>query len=105
MTVTIHHLSNVYHSYLTPFHIESGGERKKVNELASVISAQWKAMSPEEQLAATDDLINVLEDQREMKALSMRNVPIEAFRDADQTLVSIEHEVSHFSDGYTKNIQ
>jgi hypothetical protein len=59
-------------------------------------------MSSAEQEAATDALVQDLEDRREMKGLSVRNVPLESVRDAQATLQSIEKEVRvHFLATYT----
>lgn len=67
--------------------------RRKANELAPEISARWKAMSEDEQGAIGEDLIPVIEEQREAKALARRNVPLETFGDASKTLQNIEAEV------------
>jgi hypothetical protein len=51
-------------------------------------------MSDSDKDNATKDLIEDLEDQREMKALSTHNVPLGSFHDADATIQSLEKEVS-----------
>ena len=50
-------------------------------------------MTYNEQIAATDPYINDLQELREMKKLSARNVPIEAFGDASHSLMQLEKEV------------
>jgi hypothetical protein len=50
-------------------------------------------MMKEEQEIATDDLVDELKDHREMKSLSCRNVPLQAFHDARATMNSLEKEV------------
>jgi len=79
-------------------HLErpEGEERQKAPALAPEIAERWNSMSPSEQKAATKDLINDLQDRREMKALSTRNIPVEAFHDAQATIKNLEREASHY---------
>jgi acyl-CoA reductase-like NAD-dependent aldehyde dehydrogenase len=65
----------------------------KACKLAKQIAEEWKALSPSEREAMLPDLVQNLKDQREMKALSTRNVPMEAFQDAFKTIQSLEREV------------
>jgi hypothetical protein len=57
------------------------------------VSAKWQAMSNEERIAATDDSLQDLKDQKEMHALSLQNVPINAFHDTRANLAAIKSEV------------
>lgn len=50
-------------------------------------------MTYDEQVAATDPHLEDLQELCEVKKLSVRNVPIEAFQDASTTLQSLEKEV------------
>jgi hypothetical protein len=82
--------------YLTLIYFSAlpdGQPRKKVSELTSEISARWNAMSPEDRQEATADGKLELEGHREMKALATRNIPVEVFNDARQTLDNLEREV------------
>lgn len=79
---------------LTIFNLENPNNRRKANVLAPEISARWKAMSEDEQDAIKEDLIPLLKEQREMKALARRNVPLESCADAQKNLQHIESEVS-----------
>ena len=73
-----------------------GEEHQKAPALAPEIAECWNSMSPSEQKAATKDLINELQDRREMKALSTRNIPVEAFHNAQATIKNLEREASHY---------
>ena len=59
------------------------------------VSAKWQAMSNEEQIAATDYSLQDLKDQKEMDALFLQNVPINAFHDTHANLAAIKSEVRH----------
>ena len=54
-------------------------------------------MSYDEQKKVTKDLVKEIEELREMKKLSVHNVPIEAFHDTTNSLGSIEKQVSLLS--------
>ena len=69
------------------------GQRKKATELMSGISQRWSQMSVDEQNRVTEPLVDEVEALREMKKLSARNVPIEAFGDASHSLMQLEKEV------------
>jgi hypothetical protein len=58
------------------------------------ISEKWQSMSKEEKIAATDSSLQDLKDQKEMRALSLQNVPINAFHDVRSNLTAIKSEVS-----------
>ena len=51
-------------------------------------------MSYDEQKAVTTPAIQELQDIREMKTLSKRNVALSAFHDTKKTLESLENQVS-----------
>lgn len=51
-------------------------------------------MTEDEQNAITEELTPLIEEQREMKALARRNVPLETFADAQKNLQRLESEVS-----------
>jgi len=57
------------------------------------ISAQWNAMSAEEQNEATNDALQELKDHKEMRALALQNVPINAFHDARGNIQAVKTEV------------
>ena len=59
------------------------------------VSAKWQAMSNDKQIAATDYAIQDLYDQKEMQALSLQNVPINAFHNTHANLAVIKSEVRH----------
>ena len=75
--------------------LPAGQPRHKSSSLMGKISARWKAMSPSEQIAVTDHLLQALKDQKEMQTLSLQNVPINAFHDACTNIAIIKSEVSH----------
>ncbi|KAI0676053.1 hypothetical protein C8Q78DRAFT_1074994 [Trametes maxima] len=52
------------------------------------ISESWSAMSDAEKDAATCDLVKELDERKEMKSLSVQNVPITALHDTHATLNS-----------------
>lgn len=62
--------------------------------LARDLYETWNAMSQEERVEAMKDAINRLQEQREGKALTVQNLPINCFHDARATLKSIELQVS-----------
>ena len=57
------------------------------------ISAQWNAMSGKEQNEATNDALQELKDHKEMRALTLQNVPINAFYDACGNIQAVKTEV------------
>lgn len=73
--------------------LQEGTTKKKSNELAAQISAEWKAMSKEQKEAATMEGKDELEEHRALKSTVKHNVPIHAYHDARKTLECIEKEV------------
>ncbi|KAG1897856.1 uncharacterized protein F5891DRAFT_956561 [Suillus fuscotomentosus] len=73
---------------------KQGLSKEKVDVIVVEVSAQWKCMNKEERSDATDNLMQSLGDQREMKDLALYNVPLNAFQDGRKTLDSIDHELS-----------
>lgn len=72
---------------------KQGLSKEKVDAIVAEVSAQWKCMNKEERSDATDNLMQSLGDQREMKDLALHNVPLNAFQDGRKTLDSIDREV------------
>jgi uncharacterized membrane protein (DUF485 family) len=70
------------------------GERLKVPEITAIAKRTWQKMSYDEQKAVTTQAIQELQEIREMKTLSKRNVALSAFHDTKKTLESIENQVS-----------
>ena len=54
----------------------------------------WNAMTPEEQMAATAEAMEELEEKRAVKALAERKVAQSSFQDARHTLETIQEDVS-----------
>lgn len=52
-------------------------------------------MSYDEQKAATAPAVQDLNEEREIKVLAKRNVPLSAFHDIKKTLEGIENQASH----------
>ncbi|KAG1797154.1 hypothetical protein EV424DRAFT_1333583, partial [Suillus variegatus] len=73
---------------------KQGLSKEKVDVIVAEVSAQWKCMNKEECSDATDNLMQSLGDQREMKDLALHNVPLNAFQDGRKTLDSIDRELS-----------
>ena len=69
------------------------GERLKAPEITAIARKTWQKMSYDEQKAATTDAVQDLQEIREMKTLSKRNVPLSAFHDTKKTLKSLESHV------------
>lgn len=95
MKVSIRLLTN-HPSCLPPSHValEDGLPRPKSSALSSELSKIWNAMTPEEQVEATDAGVLALQSQRKEQAnYTVRTVPIQAFHDAKKTLETIEREV------------
>lgn len=70
------------------------GERLKAPEITAIAKRTWQKMSYDEQKAVTTQAIQELQEIREMKTLSKRNVALSAFHDTKKTLESIENQVS-----------
>jgi hypothetical protein len=75
---------------------KQGLGKAKVDVIVVEVSAQWKCMNKEERSDATDNLMQSLGDQREMKDLALHNVPLNAFQDGRKTLDSIDREVCFY---------
>ncbi|KAG2140270.1 uncharacterized protein EDB93DRAFT_1252909 [Suillus bovinus] len=73
---------------------KQGLSKEKVHVIAAEVSAQWKCINKEERSDATDDLMQSLTDQCEMKDLALHNVPLNAFQDGRKTLDSIDRKLS-----------
>ncbi|PSR94370.1 hypothetical protein PHLCEN_2v4455 [Hermanssonia centrifuga] len=93
-------LTGEYGSYLAVFDsppalTEAGedGPRPKAHELAKELKINWKAMTLEEQRAETEEAVEELKQQREMKKLSVQNVAINAFHDVRANLQVVEHHL------------
>lgn len=70
------------------------GERLKAPEITAIAKQTWQKMSYEEQKAVTAPVIQELKDEREVKVLAKRNVPLSAFHDIKKTLEGIENQAS-----------
>jgi hypothetical protein len=84
---------NFFSSFLS-VELPSGAPHLKATDVNSEISALWKNMSLEEQIAATEDTVIALKERREAKAHAPHHVPIHAFHDMRANIESIEKEVS-----------
>ena len=75
--------------------VPEGEDRKRVSDgdLTREIARQWKSMSEEEQIAATDDTLKELQERQEDHMTGTHTVPIHAFHDARATVATIEREV------------
>ena len=62
------------------------GERLKAHEITAIAKQTWHEMSYDEQKAATAPAVQDLNDEREIKVLAKRNVPLSAFHDIKKTL-------------------
>jgi hypothetical protein len=67
--------------------------RLKISALTAEISAKWNAMSADERVEATEDALQELKDQKEMRSFALQNVPIHAFHDVRATFDSMKKEV------------
>lgn len=76
-----------------PKALPTGVARQKISILSAEIAAEWNAMSAEEKKAATDDLIEEVNDLREAKAVGTRHLPTAIFNDTHKTLTNMEKEV------------
>ena len=74
--------------------LPSDAPHLKATDVNTEISAMWKSMSSEEQIAATEDAVVALKERREDKANAPHHVPIHAFHDMRANIDSIEKEVS-----------
>jgi hypothetical protein len=69
-------------------------ERLKAHEIIAIAKQTWHKMSYDEQKAATVSTFEELNDEREVKVLAKRNVPLSAFHDIKKTLEGIENQAS-----------
>jgi hypothetical protein len=65
----------------------------KATDVNAEVSALWKSMSAEDQIEATDDVVEALKERREAKALAPHHVPLHAFHDTRANIESVEKEV------------
>jgi hypothetical protein len=65
-----------------------------LTEATKEISARWRLLSKEDRVAITTRCMQQLEEEREVKVLTMHNVPLRAFHDARSTVQHVEKEVS-----------
>ena len=73
--------------------LPSNVPRLKATDVNAEVSAMWKGMSLEEQVATTEDTVVALKERREAKALAPHHVPLHAFHDMRANIESIEKEV------------
>ncbi|KAI0704567.1 hypothetical protein C8Q76DRAFT_584958, partial [Earliella scabrosa] len=75
--------------------LPDGAERKRVSEdnLAKEIGVVWRAMSKEEQIAATEARMNEIVDRRTSRQKAIPTLPVQIFHDTRATLANIEHEL------------
>ena len=86
-------------SILQPFWITAlpeGQNCHKVHELSKIISAKWRAMTPDEQKVAVVPLVQKLKDAKKENNALVRNGAICAFHDACTTWLTVKTEVSVF---------
>ena len=83
----------IFFSFLS-VELPSSAPHLKATDVNTEISAMWKIMSLEEQIAATEDAVAALKERREAKAHAPHHVPIHAFHDMRANIDSIEKEVS-----------
>ncbi|KAG6870423.1 hypothetical protein C0992_000119, partial [Termitomyces sp. T32_za158] len=84
---------NAYLHHQAKLANESCGENettRRVHELAAALKEQWNGMSPEEKIALTDPLLEELKEIRANTTYGRRNVLIESFNDATQSLLTME---------------
>ena len=81
--------------------LPSGVPHLKATDVNTEISAMWKNMSLEEQIAATDNVVAALKERREAKAQAPHHVPLHAFHDMQANIDSIEKEVVFFPQCFT----
>jgi hypothetical protein len=91
----VKHINDGKHTHLLPLALPAGEPRQKSSALTAQISVRWKSMSKNEQIAAMDSSLQDLNDQKEMCALSLQNVAINAFHDVRANMAVIKSEVKH----------
>ncbi|KAI0072743.1 hypothetical protein K474DRAFT_1604546 [Panus rudis PR-1116 ss-1] len=69
------------------------GMNKKADQIAREAREEWSKMTPEEKVLRTKDAVEKLKEVREMKQLSLINVPKNAFADSRSTLASIKNQL------------
>ncbi|KAG6896214.1 hypothetical protein C0992_009682 [Termitomyces sp. T32_za158] len=70
-----------------------GANPLKAHELAALLKEKWNQMSQEEKVALTDPLLKELEEHRQSISHGQRNVDLESFGDARQSLLAIERYI------------
>ncbi|KAG6871716.1 hypothetical protein C0993_002849, partial [Termitomyces sp. T159_Od127] len=66
-----------------------GANPLKAHELAASLKEKWNAMTYEEKVTLTDPLLEDLQKHREATSHGQRNVPLESFSDARQSLLQM----------------
>ncbi|KAJ8456300.1 hypothetical protein ONZ45_g18775 [Pleurotus djamor] len=69
-------------------------KKPEIPQAMKQFSEEWRTMSAEERLNATDDALKDLSEHREMKLLAPHNVPISAFHDTRANLETITHDLA-----------
>jgi hypothetical protein len=69
--------------------------RPKVNQSAAEIRDKWKAMTKDEQIAATEDELERIAGTKEMKQKAAHSVALNAFHDVRANLTSVQNQVSY----------
>ncbi|KAG1874960.1 hypothetical protein F4604DRAFT_1581917, partial [Suillus subluteus] len=77
---------------------EPDERRIKATKVGCEIAEKWNAMSQQEKIDVTKDLMEDLEEHRNNKSLTSHNVPISAFHDICATLDSVTQTVCRNSD-------
>ncbi|KAG2367255.1 hypothetical protein BDR07DRAFT_1373058 [Suillus spraguei] len=76
---------------------EPDEQRIKATEVGHEIAERWNAMSQQEKIDVTKDLMEDLEEHRNNKSLTSHNVPISAFHDIRATLDSVTQTLANLS--------
>ncbi|KAG2031437.1 hypothetical protein BDR03DRAFT_817799, partial [Suillus americanus] len=76
---------------------EPDERRIKATEVGREIAERWNAMSQQEKIDVTKDLMEDLEEHRNNKSLTSHNVPISAFHDIRATLDSVTQTLANLS--------
>ncbi|KAF9499208.1 hypothetical protein BDN71DRAFT_1503253 [Pleurotus eryngii] len=74
-------------------------DKSKANLMVNITEIRnvWNAMTPEEQMAATAEAMEELEEKRAVKALAERKVAQSSFQDARHTLETIQEDLMALS--------
>jgi hypothetical protein len=68
--------------------------RPKVNEFVAEIRDIWKAMTKDEQVAATEVELQRIAGTKEMKQKAAHSVALNAFHDVRANIASVQNQVS-----------